>query len=69
MINYREILQSILHSLFTNGDFGDELNYDNVDDFYAHLGYDLNLNQELIKLGIEGTSDLLDFLKEYEESN
>lgn len=42
---------------------GGSLNYDNVDDFYGYLGYTLELERDLQKLGINGTSDLLDFLK------
>lgn len=39
-----------------------EYDYETVDEFYAYLGYDLELHHELPKLNIQGTSDLQEVL-------
>lgn len=39
-----------------------ELTYENADKFYAYLGYDLELENELNELNIQSTSDLMDVL-------
>lgn len=39
--------------------------YENFDEVYAYIGYNLEISEStLVKLGIEGTSDLIDFYKE-----
>ena len=44
----------------------DELNYDNVDDFYLYLGYDLEL-ASYVEHFICSTSNLLEIIKEERE--
>lgn len=49
------------------------LHYNAIDGFYAFVGYDLGLNHLLIKLGVDGTSDLKEkfvklYFKEIKES-
>ena len=39
-----------------------EYNYEAVDEFYAYLGYDLELHYELAELNIQGTGDLQESL-------
>lgn len=43
-----------------------ELNYKNVDDYYAYIGYNLESSWLLETLGINSTSDLLEALKTVE---
>ena len=57
-----ELARIILLELYSRV-IGDDINYDNVDDFYGYLGYTLEVERDLQKSGIYGTSDLLDFLK------
>ena len=40
----------------------DELNYENVDEFYAYLGYDLEL-VSFVETFIRSTSNLLELIK------
>ena len=40
----------------------DEYDYETVDEFYAYLGYDLELHHELPELNIQCTSDLQEAL-------
>ena len=40
----------------------DEYDYETVDEFYAYLGYDLELHHELLELNIQGASDLQEVL-------
>jgi len=53
----------ILLALFMHTYDDDSFDYDAVDRFYAHLGYDLELTHELIALGIESTSALQEKLQ------
>lgn len=48
---------TILKALFDS--LGKELTYEEIDEFYAYLGYELEIGYELGLLGINGTSDLL----------
>lgn len=56
---------NILKALYDNK--YDEVDYESVDEFYAFLGYDLELFQELQLLNINGTSDLLESFEKLEE--
>lgn len=58
MNNFVEVLiKEIAKTNKVNAD-----NYDEVDDLYAYLGYDLEL--DLIRdVGVESTSDLMELLK------
>lgn len=38
------------------------ITWEEIDDFYSFLGYELNMQNDLLKIGINGTSDLYDFL-------
>lgn len=60
MYKFKYVAISILSQLYMNMYKTDEFDYDTVDDFYAYLGYDLSLTDELQKLGIESTSELQD---------
>lgn len=44
----------------------DELNYENVDEFYAYLGYDLELSS-FVETFICSTSNLLEIIKKEKE--
>ena len=61
----RENGLSILLALFNSR--YEELNYENVDEFYAYLGYDLEIYYELGLLGIESTSGLLEEFEKLED--
>lgn len=50
---------SLLKSLFDNQFNEAPLTYDNVDAFYAYIGYDLEAENLLHALDIHSTSDLL----------
>lgn len=52
----------ILNQLYQNRYTTDEYDYDTVDVFYAYLGYELNLYDELPKLNINSTSELQEAL-------
>lgn len=43
-------------------DFSDTELYELFDEIYAELGYDHNLHNELLDSGINGTSDLADYV-------
>ena len=45
----------------------DELNYENVDEFYAYLGYDLELSS-FVETFICSTSNLLEIIKKEKEA-
>lgn len=60
MDKFKQVAISILCQLYMEKYETDEFDYDTVDDFYAYLGYDLSLIDELQKLGIESTSELQD---------
>lgn len=38
------------------------ITWEEIDDFYSFLGYELNMQNDLLKIGINGTSDLYEFL-------
>lgn len=38
------------------------ITWEEIDDFYSFLGYELNMQNDLLKIGINGTSDLYNFL-------
>ena len=59
--NYQVAL-IILNQLYENKYQTDEYDYECVDAFYAYLGYDLALETELQKMGINCTSELQDAL-------
>jgi len=40
----------------------ENIDYDLVDEFYGYLGYDLESQDVLYKLGVQGTSDLEELL-------
>lgn len=56
----KEEVKTLIIKLFD----GDVTDYDDVDDFYAHLGYDLELKHLLMEFNIQGTSDLHEFLEQ-----
>lgn len=60
MDKFKQVAISILSQLYMEKYETDEFDYDTVDEFYAYLGYDLSLIDELQKLGIESTSELQD---------
>ena len=60
MDKFKQVAISILFQLYMDMYETYEFDYDTVDEFYAYLGYDLNLIDELQKLGIESTSELQD---------
>ena len=60
MDKFKQVATSILSQLYMEKYETDEFDYDTVDEFYAYLGYDLSLIDELQKLGIESTSELQD---------
>lgn len=58
---------TILKALFNN--MFQELDYENADEFYSYLNYELELSNELQLMDIQGANDLLEALKrESEES-
>lgn len=61
MASKKEVMYLLINLFNTKYD---ELNYDNVDEFYAFIGYDLESEQLLQELNICGTSDLLDALED-----
>lgn len=63
VITHKTIAIRLLYELFLTT-YDDVDNYEDVDLFYADLGYDYELYHELPELGIEGTGDLQDMLKE-----
>lgn len=56
----KEEVKTLIIKLFD----GDVTDYDDVDDFYAYLGYDLELKHLLMEFNIQGTSDLQGFLEQ-----
>lgn len=54
----KKIAITILARLYEEKYFTSEYDYETVDSFYAYLGYDLNLTEELPKLGINSTGEL-----------
>lgn len=66
---YEELKTKITHlllNLYYQYTQADTLNYDDVDGFYGHLGYDLESEALLHQLNIHGTSDLYEQLKRHE---
>ena len=59
--NYQVAL-TILNQLYENMYETDEYDYETIDSFYAFLGYELALEPELQKMGIDCTSELQDAL-------
>ena len=59
--NYQVAL-TILNQLYENMYETDEYDYETIDSFYAFLGYELALEPELQKMGIDCTSELQDSL-------
>lgn len=66
MIN-KKLVENLLYHMYIEQRKQDEITYDNVDSFYAYLGYTLEQEQLLKELQIESTSDLVDMLKTVEE--
>ena len=60
MDKFKQVAISILCQLYMDMYETDEFSYNDVDNFYAYLGYDLSLTDELQKLGIESISELQD---------
>lgn len=58
----KKIAITILARLYEEKYFTSEYDYETVDSFYAYLGYDLGLTEELPKLGINGTGELQEAL-------
>ncbi|ARM66168.1 hypothetical protein AM2_041 [Lactococcus phage AM2] len=40
------------------------ITWEEIDGFYSFLGYELNMQNDLLKIGINGTSDLYNFLRQ-----
>ena len=57
-----QIALIVLNQLYENMYQTDEYDYETVDTFYAFLGYELALEPELQKMGINCTSELQDAL-------
>lgn len=53
-----ELAMEILLALYQEKYEDDTFDYNTVDDYYAYLGYDLELTSQLADLGIQGTSHL-----------
>lgn len=57
---------NLLFNLFQEQGEQTNLNYESIDSFYALLGYELESEQLLEDLKINGTSDLLELLTDYD---
>jgi hypothetical protein len=63
-----ELAIQILLAIYINKYDADHFDYNLVDDFYAYLGYNLELYNVLPELGIYGTTDLQLKLEEVYEN-
>lgn len=55
----------LLFCLFQEQESYSILSYDSIDEFYSRLGYDLESEWLLRDLSINGTSDLIELLTDY----
>lgn len=56
----------LLFSMFQNKELYSVMSYENLDDFYAEIGYGLESELILLELNVQGTSDLQDLFMDYE---
>ena len=61
-----KVVNQIIKALYDNYTDFEDITYDKVDDFYGYLGYELEISQVLLSIGVDGTSDLLDLLESAE---
>lgn len=65
-INNSEVFKSdikhLLYMMYVDKYATENIDYDLVDEFYGYLGYDLESQDVLYKLGVQGTSDLEELL-------
>lgn len=60
--------KNIIHLLFTLFQEQEEYDigsYESIDDFYSYIGYDLESENLLVNIGINGTSDLQKLFLDY----
>lgn len=62
-----DLNKELLKALFFYKYKVDEVNYEDVDHYYAFIGYDLELYSLLMECNIYGTSDLMELLLEGED--